>query len=56
LRYRDADIDWADIVLTGGMLPQRPDTLDVIARAQRRVKPVAVGGGPDAMSTPEAFA
>ncbi len=51
----DADIDWADIVLTGGMLPQRPDTLDVIARAQRRGKPVAVGG-PDAMSSPEAFA
>lgn len=51
----DADIDWADIVLTGGMLPQRPDTLDVVARAQRRGKPVAVGG-PDAMSSPEVFA
>jgi radical SAM superfamily enzyme YgiQ (UPF0313 family) len=52
---RDADIDWAEIVLTGGMLPQRPDTLNVIARAQGRGKPVAVGG-PDVMSSPEAFA
>jgi radical SAM superfamily enzyme YgiQ (UPF0313 family) len=50
----DSDIDWADIVLTGGMLPQRPDTLKVMARAQGRGKPVAVGG-PDAMSSPEAF-
>lgn len=50
----DSDIDWADIVLTGGMLPQRVDTLDVIARVQGRGKPVAVGG-PDAMSSPEAF-
>ena len=51
----DSDIDWADIVLTGGMLPQRPDTLDVIERAHSRGKPVAVGG-PDLMSSPEAFA
>jgi radical SAM superfamily enzyme YgiQ (UPF0313 family) len=50
----DSDIDWADIVLTGGMLPQRPDALDVIDRAQSRGKPVAVGG-PDVMSSPEAF-
>lgn len=50
----DSDIDWADIVLTGGMLPQRPDALDVMARAQGRGKPVAVGG-PDVMSSPEAF-
>ena len=26
----DADIDWADIVMTGGMLPQQADTLDLI--------------------------
>ncbi len=50
----DSDIDWADIVFTGGMLPQRPDTLDVIARVQGRGKPVVVGG-PDVMSSPEAF-
>jgi radical SAM superfamily enzyme YgiQ (UPF0313 family) len=50
----DSDIDWADIVLTGGMLPQRVDTLDVIDRVQSRGKPVAVGG-PDVMSSPEAF-
>src|SRR3954451_23775210 len=29
----DADLDWADLVMTGGMLPQQPDTLHVIALA-----------------------
>ena len=51
---RDADIDWADIVMTGGMLPQRPGTLEVMRRAKLRGKPVAVGG-PDATSSPDAF-
>jgi radical SAM superfamily enzyme YgiQ (UPF0313 family) len=50
----DRDIDWADIVMTGGMLPQRPDALSVIRRAQGRGKPVAVGG-PDVMSSPEVY-
>jgi hypothetical protein len=26
----DADLDWADLVFTGGMLPQQGDTLDVV--------------------------
>ena len=26
----DADLDWADLVFTGGMLPQQSDTLDVV--------------------------
>ena len=51
---RDAEIDWADVVMTGGMLPQRPDTLKVIAWAQARGKPVVIGG-PDAMSSPEIY-
>jgi radical SAM superfamily enzyme YgiQ (UPF0313 family) len=51
----DDDIDWADLVMTGGMLPQRPDTLFVVRWAQRRGKPVVVGG-PDIMSSPEAYA
>src|SRR5580658_7057781 len=39
----DADLDWADLVMTGGMLPQQIDTLAVIALAQAHLRPVAVG-------------
>ena len=49
-----ADIDWADIVMTGGMLPQRDDTQTVIDLAHARGKPTAVGG-PDPMSSPECY-
>jgi len=51
----DADFDWADLVMTGGMLPQRPDTQTVIELARARGKPVVVGG-PDATSAPQAYA
>ena len=30
----DADLQWADMVMTGGMIPQRPDALAVIELAQ----------------------
>jgi radical SAM superfamily enzyme YgiQ (UPF0313 family) len=50
-----ADLDWADMVMTGGMLPQRHDTLKVIDICQARGKPVVIGG-PDAMSSPEVYA
>src|SRR5436190_19706191 len=40
----DADIAWADIALTGGMLLQQLDTLDLIDLFQARGKPIAVGG------------
>lgn len=50
-----ADLAWADMVMTGGMLPQRPDCLEVIRMAQALGKPVVVGG-PDVMSSPERFA
>lgn len=50
----ESDLDWADLVMTGGMLPQRPDTLRVIALSQARGKPVVVGG-PDATSSPESY-
>jgi len=50
----EADLAWADLVMTGGMLPQQPDTLAVIDMAQARCKPVVVGG-PDATSTPELY-
>lgn len=51
---RPADLDWADMVMTGGMLPQRADSLSVIEFCQARGKPVVVGG-PDAMSSPEVY-
>ena len=49
-----ADLAWADMVMTGGMLPQRVDSLEVIRMAQAQGKPVVVGG-PDVMSSPELF-
>ncbi|HVP66062.1 MAG TPA: radical SAM protein [Anaeromyxobacteraceae bacterium] len=51
---RTADLDWADLVMTGGMLPQRTDVLHLIEAAHARGKPVVVGG-PDATSAPEAY-
>ena len=50
-KLTEAELEWADLVMTGGMMPQRPDTLTVIALAQTRGKPVVVGG-PDATSSP----
>jgi radical SAM superfamily enzyme YgiQ (UPF0313 family) len=51
----EADLAWADLVMTGGMLPQQEDALAVIALCKNQGKPVAVGG-PDAMSSPEVYA
>jgi radical SAM superfamily enzyme YgiQ (UPF0313 family) len=48
------DIDWADMVMTGGMLPQQKDTLLLIERCQARGKPVVIGG-PDPTSSPEVY-
>jgi radical SAM superfamily enzyme YgiQ (UPF0313 family) len=50
----DADLDWADLVMTGGMLPQQRDTITVIDLAHSHGKPVAVGG-PAVTSTPEVY-
>lgn len=50
----ERDIEWADMVMTGGMLPQRSNTMDVIERCQSRDKPVVVGG-PDVTSSPETY-
>ena len=52
---RDGDIDWADMVMTGGMLPQQWDTLAIIDMAHAAGKPVVVGG-PGVTSTPEPYA
>jgi radical SAM superfamily enzyme YgiQ (UPF0313 family) len=51
---RGSDIDWADLVMTGGMLPQQADTLELIELAHTHRKPVVVGG-PDATSSPQAY-
>jgi radical SAM superfamily enzyme YgiQ (UPF0313 family) len=51
----DRDLAWADLVLTGGMLPQQRTTLALIDRAHAHGKPVVVGG-PDATSSPHVYA
>lgn len=50
----DADIEWADLVMTGGMLSQQGDTLEVITRVQELERPVVVGG-PDISSSPAVY-
>ena len=50
----DDDLDWADLVLTGGMLPQQNDTLDVVDLCRARGKPVVVGG-PGVTSSPHLY-
>jgi radical SAM superfamily enzyme YgiQ (UPF0313 family) len=48
------DLDRADVVMTGGMLTQQNDTLEIIRLAQARGKPVVVGG-PDVTSSPHVY-
>jgi radical SAM superfamily enzyme YgiQ (UPF0313 family) len=50
----DADLEWADIVLTGGMLPQQKGILAVTGRAQEKHRPVVVGG-PDPTEQPHVY-
>src|SRR5437867_2137565 len=50
----EPDLDWADMVMTGGMLPQQPDALEIIRMVQAVGKPVVVGG-PDATSSPHVY-
>jgi radical SAM superfamily enzyme YgiQ (UPF0313 family) len=51
----DADLDWADLVMIGGMLNQQPDFIHLIDLAHRSGKPVCVGG-PDVSSSPHLYA
>ena len=51
----DADLDWADLVMTGGMLNQQPDAIHLIDLAHLHGKPVCVGG-PDVSSSPHLYA
>jgi len=50
----ESDIEWADLVFTGGMLPQQLDLKKVIALAHAHGKRVAVGG-PDATFSPDIY-
>ncbi len=53
-KLKDADLDWADLVMTGGMIPQHLDAVEIIDRCRARGKPVAIGG-PGVTSVPYAF-
>ena len=50
----DGDLEWADLVMTGGMLPQQYDTLEIIDICRAGGKPVVVGG-PDVTSSPHIY-
>jgi radical SAM superfamily enzyme YgiQ (UPF0313 family) len=50
----DGDLDWADLVMTGGMITQQRETLDLIDLCRRHGKRVVVGG-PDVTSTPHFY-
>src|SRR6188768_759344 len=49
-----ADLAWADLVMTGGMLPQHNDMVAVIDLCRASGKPVAIGG-PAVTSVPHAY-
>ncbi len=50
----ETDLDWADMIMTGGMFPQQADTLFVIKLCHSLGKPVVVGG-PAATSSPQVY-
>lgn len=52
---RPEDLDWAEVVMTGGMLPQQNDTLRLMALGRAAGKKVVVGG-PDVTARPEVYA
>lgn len=51
----DGDLAWADMVMTGGMFAQQPDTQEIIEICRSQNIPVVVGG-PDATSSPQVYA
>ncbi|HEY2532927.1 MAG TPA: B12-binding domain-containing radical SAM protein [Xanthobacteraceae bacterium] len=53
--FAESDLDWADMVMTGGMLFQQADTLALIEMCRTRSLPVVVGG-PDVSSSPHRYA
>jgi radical SAM superfamily enzyme YgiQ (UPF0313 family) len=53
-RFDPALLDWADVVMTGGMVTQRFETRRLIRLAHARGKPVVIGG-PDPTSQPQYY-
>lgn len=51
---KDDDIEWADVVFTGGMIAQQVATLELISQLKCRGKTVVVGG-PDPTSSPHVY-
>ncbi|BAL78455.1 B12-binding domain-containing radical SAM protein [Bradyrhizobium cosmicum] len=52
--FGEDDLAWADVVFTGGMMPQQADTLRLIDQCRAAGKPVVVGG-PDPTSSPHVY-
>jgi radical SAM superfamily enzyme YgiQ (UPF0313 family) len=52
--FSEAEWQWADVICVGGMFPQRSGILQVVDRARREGKLVAVGG-PDPTALPEIY-
>lgn len=50
----DEDMRWADLVFTGGMMPQQLDCIDIVRRARSLGKAVVVGG-PDPTNSPHLY-
>jgi len=50
----EGDLDWADLIMIGAMLPQQADTKQVIALAHAHKKPVVLGG-PDVTCSPSVY-
>ncbi|MCC2112515.1 MAG: B12-binding domain-containing radical SAM protein [Hyphomicrobiales bacterium] len=53
-KLRSADLEWADLVMSGGMLPQQRDLLTLISLAHAHGKPIVVGGA-DVTSSPHIY-
>src|SRR6266568_3436332 len=51
----DGDLEWADLVMTGGMLPQQYDLVHVIDLCRAIGKPIVIGG-PAVTSSPQLYA
>ena len=49
-----ADLDWADVVATGGMLSQQADALNLIQAAKARGR-YCIVGGPDPTTSPQVY-
>ena len=50
----DTDLEWADLVMSGGMMFQQASTLDIIELCRSQGKPIVVGG-PDVSSSPHVY-